>query len=338
MTRAVLDVVGCGAVVWQCHLPALQWLERYGFAEVRYCIDPSPHAASTVAARLRRARPLPVSTPSEVDVSGASMALVATPPEAHYAWAYHYLAAGAGVLVEKPAVLTTQEYSLLAHASQAIGLPVLVGHVRRLFPSARAARDAVRGHAIGSVRRIEAYEGFRWGWTTRTDYPVRSRAGGVVYAYGPHAVDTSLFVGGIDDQAADKVEVGVVGLDRWPGSEPSHDFRAELVLRGDDFNVSLLIHVSRTELLANVIRVRGERGEILLSSEYGRSALVRTERDAKRLIGTPGSEYATSLVGCFLAEHIEMWRALGGESSNSPLALDHFGLLTHILEVLASGG
>jgi len=338
MRRAALDIVGCGAVVRQFHLPALQWLEEHGFAEVRYCLDRNPQAASAIAVRLRRARPLPVSSPSDVDVTGAAIALVATPPEAHYAWARHYLGAGAGVLVEKPAVLTTQEYSLLARASQATGQPVLVGHVRRLFPSARAARDAVRQGVIGAVQRIEAYEGFRWSWATQTDYPVRSRAGGVLYAFGPHALDTSLFICGIDDQAVDDVEVDVVGIDRWPGSEPSHHLRAQLALRADGLEVSVVLHVSRTEPLANLVRVQGERGELLVSADYGRTALLKTGRDSRRLSDGADAEYATSLPGCFLAEHMEMWRAWTRTNGGSLLALDHFGLLTHLLEVLASAG
>ncbi len=333
---ATVDIVGCGTVTRRFHLPALTWLERQGLLRVRYCLDPDLQAAGFVAAQLRGARPFRVSDPSAFDGAGAAIALVATPPEHHTAWTQHYLGAGAGVLVEKPAVVTVEQLSLLELAAREAGRAVLVGHVRRLFPSVEAARTAIAEGRIGSIRRIEAYEGVRWSWTTRSDFPVRSNAGGVLYDLGSHLLDMALYICRLDDLSPGTVSVEVMRLEKWPAQEPSHEVMADLVLRAPSAEVSVVIRLSRREPLANVVRVRGDRGELLVPAWHSRTVLLRSDGSSQRLAVAPRSDHTATSQGCFVEEHLEAWRAWALGQEDSPLRLGHFGFLTWLLQRLVA--
>lgn len=334
--KAMVDIVGCGSVVKLFHLPAVKWLEGQGLVEVRYCIDPNPLAASSVASRFSRAQPVSARSPASFDGRGASTVVVATPPEYHTEWALHYLQARAHVLVEKPAVLTTAEYALLEEAARANERAVLAAHIRRLYPSVTAAREAVRSGRIGRVTRIEAHSGLRWNWASQSDYPISSPAGGVLYDLGSHVLDVALFVSGIDDPAAGAVTAERVRIKRWPGSEPSHEMRAEFVLRGADLEIPVMAQLSRREPLANVVRVQGEQGEVLVDVWYRRTFLLRVNGAWTKLTGeAPG--YTGSAQGCVVAENLELWRVWALRGHDSKLALAHFELLTRLLETLVGG-
>lgn len=333
--RTLVDIVGCGAVVRQFHLPALRWLERLGLLEVRYCLDPNRRAAQAIVSRLRRARPISVASPSDIDVDGAATVLVATPPEQHYDWARHYLQAGAHVLLEKPAVLTMQQFSSLKDAARMRQRVVLVGHIRRLYPSVNAAREVVRSGRIGRVRRVDALAGDRWNWTTQSDFPISSPAGGVVYDFGSHLMDMALFISGFDHLEADSACLQDLRVERWPAHEPSHQMHADFVLRASQFMVPFHVRLSRRMPLANLVRVQGEDGEVLVDLWYRRTALVRANGAVSQVSAEPSSIHTTTAQGCFVAEHLELWRTLALPGYDSPLALAHAGLLTRVLETLA---
>ncbi len=334
---ATLDVVGCGAVTKRFHLPALTWLERQGFVRTRYCVDPDFRAASSVASMLRGARAVAASSPARLDANGAALALIATPPEFHNEWAQNYLEAGAHVLVEKPAVLTMEQFSLLSNIADRHGRMVLVGHVRRLFPSVAAARDIILSGDVGRIRGIEVYEGIRWSWATRSDFPITSTAGGVIFDLGSHALDLALFICGMDDLPPDEVTAQLLRVEKRPDQEPSHEVLASLVLRARAFEVPVTVQLSRREPMANVVRVRADNGELLVGVWFERSVLLRTSGSSRRIIAQPRWAYTTSVQGCFVAEHLEAWRAWADGASDSPLALAHFGLLTKLLQILVAG-
>jgi predicted dehydrogenase len=276
-------------------------------------------------------------SPGDVDVRGASAAIIATPPEHHCAWALRYLEAGAHVLIEKPAVLTLDEFARLAEASRASGRAVLAAHVRRLYPSVNAAREAVLSGRIGRITGVDAYSGLRWNWPSRSDFPISSPAGGVLYDFGSHVLDAALFICGVEDTAWSDVAAERLRVDRWPEREPSHDVAADVVLRGSAFEIPVTLRLSRREPLANVVRVRGERGDILVDVWFRPACLIKTNGAWTPVAGKIPVPYADSTSGCYLAEDLELWRVWAGREQDSPLALAHFGLLTGLLEMLAAG-
>lgn len=75
--------------------------------------------------------------------------VVATPNATHARIAIDCLERGAAVLVEKPIADTLDDAQRICAASQATGLPVLVGHQRRHNPIMRKAREIVRNGTLG---------------------------------------------------------------------------------------------------------------------------------------------------------------------------------------------
>ena len=115
-------------------------------------------------------------------------AIVATPPHTHAAIALAAIAAGLGVLIEKPLTMDVAEArALLAAARGLAGRPVMVDHIHLHHPAFVALKDALR--ALGPVVALEGTAG-RWG-------PFRPGAS-VLWDWGPHDVAMALDVVGAD--------------------------------------------------------------------------------------------------------------------------------------------
>ena len=81
---------------------------------------------------------------------------VALPPSAHSEWCMAALASGKHVLVEKPFANNGQEAARMVAAARAAGRHLLEGFHYRFHPLFGHALQALRGGAIGTIRRIDA--------------------------------------------------------------------------------------------------------------------------------------------------------------------------------------
>lgn len=129
-------------------------------------------------------------------------AIVATPNATHAALGRACLERGWPVLVEKPIAATLAEAEALVAAAEAAGLPLLVGHHRRQYAAAQAARDLLAAGAIGRPAGVSVV----WSLRKHDGYfaePWRVAAGG-----GPillnlvHEIDLLRFVLGEIAEAA----------------------------------------------------------------------------------------------------------------------------------------
>jgi predicted dehydrogenase len=82
--------------------------------------------------------------------------ILATPTPLHLDGALACIARGLPVLVEKPLATTADEAAQIARASDAAGVPVLVGHHRRHNPLIQKAASLIHGGAIGRVRAAQS--------------------------------------------------------------------------------------------------------------------------------------------------------------------------------------
>jgi len=82
--------------------------------------------------------------------------IVATPTPLHLENALAAIDRGCPVLVEKPIATNVAEASALVAASQARGVPVLVGHHRRYNPLIQRAHEVISSGKIGDVRAVNA--------------------------------------------------------------------------------------------------------------------------------------------------------------------------------------
>ena len=78
--------------------------------------------------------------------------ILSTPTNLHVEGALRCIARGIPVLVEKPVAATAAEAVQIANASNASGVPVLIGHHRRHNPIIQKAAALIKGGAIGDVR------------------------------------------------------------------------------------------------------------------------------------------------------------------------------------------
>ena len=142
MSRLPLAVIGAG-LIGKTHIERALTSEHVQLVAIA---DPTP-----AAAELAQAAGVPWFADhrrmlAEVRPRGV---VVATPNATHAQITVDCLESGAAVLVEKPIADTLEDARRICAASQAAGLPVLVGHQRRHNPIMRKARAIVASGVLG---------------------------------------------------------------------------------------------------------------------------------------------------------------------------------------------
>jgi predicted dehydrogenase len=325
------DVVGCGRVVELFHAPVLNRLRTEGILTIRACIDTSLDSAARMAKRLHA---MPARSVREAGVSGADAALIAAPPEFHADLALPYLLAGRSVLIEKPFAPTLADVVKLLDAARAGNARVLVGHMRRLYPAMRVAREVVRSGVLGDIHGAEARDGFRWSWRAASPFVVTSPSGGVLLDSGSHVLDSLLFLLDLDDpDAAPAMTVESVARDR--DTEPSQDFRARFLLRHRSNELPVDFRVSRTEAIPQDIVLHGEHGSLIVSGKFAQQpAIIAGSRATSLDLPLAGSRPADQN-GCFRLQHEAVANPSDHPDISALLEGSRFVTLTHLLDALA---
>ena len=96
-----------------------------------------------------------------LDATEPDGAIVALPNQLHLAAGLACVARGIPCLMEKPVADTIAAARALADASEAAGVPILVGHHRRHSPDIAEARRLVRGGALGDLLAVNGMCLFR---------------------------------------------------------------------------------------------------------------------------------------------------------------------------------
>jgi len=182
-------VVGAGPIGLK-HLRALEDEQACRAVAV---VDPAPGAAGIAE---DRGLPRYASLEAMFDEVTPEGVIIATPNDLHVPLSLACVERGIPVLVEKPVADTVEAARSLAEASEAAGVPVLVGHHRRHSPIVRKAREVVRSGALGQlvavsalflVHKPEAY--FQAAWRRQT-------GGGPVLINLIHDMDSLRFIAG----------------------------------------------------------------------------------------------------------------------------------------------
>lgn len=111
-------------------------------------VDPAAHAVEEGA---RLGYPVHAGVEEMLDHAVPEAVVVAVPNQLHVEVALACVERRLPVLVEKPIAPTIAEALVLVEASEAAGVPLLVGHHRRHNPIMRLAAELVRGGGIGRV-------------------------------------------------------------------------------------------------------------------------------------------------------------------------------------------
>jgi predicted dehydrogenase len=240
-------LLGCGAVVQDLYLPALKAVA--GDMRVTHCYDLSSHNSGRVAEEL-----------GAVAVTGGLEALLAgprtdgviisTPNTLHAKGIIECLKAGRHVYCEKPVATRSDECDAIEQALAGTDRVLTVNLVRRCFPASAAMRHLVRNQVVGRPLRIEAVEGGRGGWNSRSGFQFSrdSSGGGVTMDRGSHMFDLLVnwfgvprLVGYTDDAIGGCEATSIAEL-AWPDGPRA------------------TVRMSKVEAWGSTITVEGEHG------------------------------------------------------------------------------
>jgi predicted dehydrogenase len=257
-----VGLVGCGAVAKLFYAPLLPLLPGVTVAGV---CDLSTESAQALAGGFH----CPALALEEL-IQTATLLIVATPPSSHHALARKALEAGVDVVLEKPFVVSAAQAEDLVALAASLGRGLFVAHFRRFFRKVQLARQVIGSGVLGAVTGLELFEGGRFGWDTASGYVSRDPYGGVLLDTGSHTLDQTLYTAALDETPF-TVRVEKVERDK---AEPAHNVNARFTLDTSRQQIMGRIVVSRRQMLANLVRIRCEHGEVEFGVRPGGSISV----------------------------------------------------------------
>ncbi len=244
-------IVGCGAVVDLCYLPALR---RLRLAPAVW-IDRQRPRAERFAAELGGA----VADDAIAALDDFDAAILALPHHLHAPVGGALLQAGKHVLLEKPMATSAAACEELLAAAAGSGAVLAVGHVRRFVPANQWVKAALTAGRLGALQTVDAREGTVFGWPATSDFFWRreTAGGGVLTDTGAHLLDLLLWWLGrpetlsYQDDAMGGVEADALAAWRLAG------------------HIEVTCELSRTRELRNTVVLRGEAGSIEVGCHSG---------------------------------------------------------------------
>ena len=254
MKEIKIAIIGCGAVTRLSYLPELPKIPGLRICYV-YDTDPALAKSAALTAGAR------VAEPEEI-LEKADAVIIATPPATHAKLIHYYLQKIRTVICEKPFVGTLSEARALVAMASEKSADLFVAHFRRCFPNVTLARSIIETGLIGQVTALELYEGGRFTWQATSNYTEKERFGGVHFDTGSHTIDMALFAAGLDTIPLNIVIDNVES----DGTKPFHMVKAKFTFNTDACKGNGFLYLSRYEVLANLIRIIGERGVLEFST------------------------------------------------------------------------
>ena len=305
-----VGIVGCGAVTKEFYAPLLPRIPDIIVIGVS---DKSNEAMCLVA------RDFHCKTMSYAELlKSCDIVIVATPPSSHYSLAIEALKSGVSVILEKPFVATHKEGKDILHCAAVANKQVYVAHFRRFLPGAILARNIILSRLLGTVIRIEAFEGGRFTWETMSGYVTTDSYGGVLYDTGSHTLDLALFAAGLDCVSLDCI-VSKVIRDK---TEPAHEIVADFWLQASNSRISGTLGLSRYGRFANTITLICDHGFLRFSTGSEGHMTVMGPNGHFHFT-TPGT-----MESSFLQQYLDIFR----KESKSCLVGNHFLNQIMILE------
>ena len=212
-------VIGCGAVLEQCHRRALQKLGPKLGCNVVGLVDPSPDRLAKARQWFPSAEGFANAEACYAKVKDVLLTVITSPPPFHAAHAEVAFAHGSHVLCEKPLAGSLADAERMLHAAQRHGKVLSLGMTRRFYPCLVEARRRILGRALGEKLSFTYREGGIYLWPVASAAPFRrqSSGGGVLLDKGVHALDSLGFLFGVgevranaDDGPAESVEANTI--------------------------------------------------------------------------------------------------------------------------------
>jgi nucleoside-diphosphate-sugar epimerase/predicted dehydrogenase len=283
-------VLGGGAVVRECFLPAIRML---GALERTTVVDTSDSVAEigrrypAVNVRCVDFRKYLAECPPEEN----KWAIVALPNAFHEDAVKLALSRKMHVLCEKPLTLDSLACRRLAEAALAARRVLAVNMVRRLYPSVAMARFAIARGLIGRIREVDLQHGSPYAWPAQSLAPFQTANGGVLADMGVHYLDLA-------EHLAGELTPREYLDDNRGGVEADVTYR--LVSRD---GAAVRIALSRLRTLANQVVLVGTCGRLELPVDNLTSCTL-VENDGARIELRNASpftagDFAVDFAACF---------------------------------------
>jgi len=195
MSRPTIALIGCGAIAYSAHLPSL----TDGPFDLIAVVDRERERAEALSATLTLAPSIYTDHPAMLAACRPDAVLVATPPMAHLQPTLDALAAGAHVLCEKPAALSTCEVVQMRDASHQAGRTLQFFSSRFRDPACQAGAELVARGKLGRIYRAEIQLWLPYARACDAGRPLwfgqrKLAGGGVFYDMGHYFLDALFYL------------------------------------------------------------------------------------------------------------------------------------------------
>jgi nucleoside-diphosphate-sugar epimerase/predicted dehydrogenase len=299
-------VLGGGAVVRECFLPALEALQLLADTTV---VDANRSVAG-LGEQYPEARFLCADFRESVAglVPGETgCTIIALPNRFHEQAVELMLERGWHVLCEKPLTLAAAACHRLAELAEARRRVLAVNMIRRLYPSVALARFALERGLIGRIQSLDIQHGSAYSWPAQTLEPFQKENGGLLADMGVHYLDLAESLVGelTPEQYRDDASGGVEA-----------DLQFTLTARDAP---RVHIALSRVRKLGNRVALVGTCGRLEIPVEdLERCVLVNNDGDRiewRAARPFSAGDFTPSFAACF-AQQIHDFRntvAMGGK-------------------------
>jgi nucleoside-diphosphate-sugar epimerase/predicted dehydrogenase len=280
-------ILGGGAVVQECYLPALDVLGLNGGSCV---VDVQPFDRGLFrGVRYREADFREFLATIEADEY--THAIITLPNDLHEEAVTACLEKNLHVLCEKPLALTSAACCRMHQIARQAGRILRINMVRRQFPILRLVHSLVERGFLGDILSFDVAHGGAFSWPARSLAVFRPENGGVFADMGVHYLDLAeWFCGPLTPNSY---------TDDWQGGVEA-EAKIELT---SSIGARARICLSRLHPVGEMIRIEGEKGRIEVPVDSLTTAtLYLDDQDATALsarAALPSARLKPSFSACF---------------------------------------
>lgn len=314
----MVGIIGCGTVVQTMYANTFPVLPN---VKVRSVYDLNTKNAQK-AAELFQAE---IQSPQEMK-QNVDAVVIATPPHTHFQLVSETLSEGKTVICEKPFVGKRADAEALVKLASEKRAKLYVAHFRRMFPHLQLVRSLTATGIFGAVTGMNIIEGGRFSWDAQSGYVMNDPFGGVLFDTGSHTIDMALFAAMLD-QGKFAVTINTVTRDK---QEPSHEIQSSFTFESEQGRGKGKVHLSRYQVLANIITIEYEHGAIQFSP--GLSHRIR-------LSGAHGTSiiFPEFALANYAEPFAEQYRSIFSGQNAEIFSAERFCNLSFLLESIANG-